>query len=141
MYGFTVPLGDLQGALRILSAIFYTPRLVDDIVRKEVIAVDAEFQRMREQDKCRWQHLNLLLSRQDARCNRFFEGDYASLTAKYSNMSAIDNPSDEHVDSSQWRPLAKGLLEWWSENYFSRPSTLVLLGQGAPVPYGPKAPC
>lgn len=59
------------------------PSLTPEDVKLEVMSVHAEFQHMEQSDPHRLSHLNQYLCRPGAICDRYFEGNYESLTLPF----------------------------------------------------------
>lgn len=133
IYSFEITASAFTDALMRFSTLFGTPDLASRDVGREVLSVDAEFQGMKHHDANRSSYLNRMLSRPEARCRRFFEGNFSSLVAPFTAQgSTVLRPlrSDSYEYIPIWRDLRSRLLDWWSLNYLAHPPIVVLIGQG-----------
>ena len=132
-YSIQVPHSGFLESLKGLSSVFTLPQISSEDVWREVLSVDAEFQHMKLDDRHRFSHLNLYLSRPDARCTRFFEGDYQSLAARFlgNDLSDHSQRAPEDDETCGWAILKKKVLGWWNENYPGSLKSISLVGRGA----------
>ncbi|XP_030537462.1 nardilysin-like [Rhodamnia argentea] len=78
-YHFEVKREFLKGALKRFSQFFISPLVKMDAMEREVLAVDSEFNQVRQNDACRLQQLQCHTSTPGHPLNRFFWGNKKSL--------------------------------------------------------------
>ena len=127
-YSLQVPHSCLRESLKHFGSVLALPQISSEDVRHEVLSVDAEFQRMKLKDNHRFSHLNLYLSRPNARCTHFFEGDYHSLVGD--DQPDRSRQALEGDETCVWAMLRQKVLVWWSENYPRSLKSIVLVGRG-----------
>lgn len=132
VYRFDIPAALFKEALSQWTGIFSPPQMSDEAIGREVLSVHAEYQSKCCQDKERLAYLHDILSRPNARCTRFGDGDYNTLTAFCNDASTLQCPASPAAESHShiWARLREPIYHLLSSDYWHRQTAIAIVSPG-----------